>query len=168
MSSPYCGPPHARSRQEEHTICTAVGPGAVATVRRYGDTSPLHDPGLVRNSAQEQRRSCRSALQTTPKPTIVSPGFNITLSDEEGQGERAQCRRYTGDRRSPKPFGRITQDIRVIIARFFDPICGNDHPYISRQVRAPGSLALSPAALVSGRFCADHSYGRCNLGVMIG
>ena len=33
---------------------------------------------------------------------------------------------------SPKPFGRITLDIRVIIARVFDPICGDDHPYITR------------------------------------
>jgi hypothetical protein len=38
-----------------------------------------------------------------------------------------------GDRRSPKPFGRITQDTRVILARFFDPICGDDHPCISRS-----------------------------------
>jgi hypothetical protein len=30
----------------------------------------------------------------------------------------ANIRRYTGDRRSPKPFGRITQDTRVILARF--------------------------------------------------
>ena len=56
--------------------------------------------------------------------------------------ERAPARlirRYTGDRRSPKPFGRITQDTRVILASFFDPICGDDHPCISR------SVSLSPA-----------------------
>jgi hypothetical protein len=45
-------------------------------------------------------------------------------------------RRYTGDRRSPKPFGRITTDTRVILASFFDPICGDDHPCISRSVFA--------------------------------
>jgi len=45
----------------------------------------------------------------------------------------ARIRRYTGDRRSPKPFGRITQDTRVILASFFDPICGDDHPCISRS-----------------------------------
>jgi len=34
--------------------------------------------------------------------------------------------------RSPKPSRRITLDIRVIIARVFDPISGDDHPYITR------------------------------------
>src|SRR5262249_47518036 len=42
-------------------------------------------------------------------------------------------RRYTGDRRSPSPPGRITLDIRVIIADFFVSICGDDHPYITRS-----------------------------------
>jgi hypothetical protein len=31
----------------------------------------------------------------------------------------------------PSPPGHITLDIRVIIAGFFDPICGDDHPYHS-------------------------------------
>ena len=50
----------------------------------------------------------------------------------------AQNRRYTGDQRSPKPSGRITLDIRVMIARVFDPIRGDDHPYITRS----GSIRL--------------------------
>jgi hypothetical protein len=37
--------------------------------------------------------------------------------------------------RSPKPSGRITRYTRVIIAVFFDPICGDDHPCITRSVR---------------------------------
>jgi hypothetical protein len=40
--------------------------------------------------------------------------------------------------RSPKPSGRITLDIRVIIARVFDPICGDDHPYITGSARVTG------------------------------
>jgi len=47
----------------------------------------------------------------------------------------ARIRRYTGDRRSPSPSGRITLDIRVIIANIFGPVCGDDHPYITRYVR---------------------------------
>jgi hypothetical protein len=34
-------------RREDHTICTAVAPDAVFTVRTYG-TGPLYDPGLQR------------------------------------------------------------------------------------------------------------------------
>ncbi len=37
-------------RREEYTICTAVAPDAVFTVRTYG-TGPLYDPGLVRKSS---------------------------------------------------------------------------------------------------------------------
>jgi len=44
-------------------------------------------------------------------------------------------RRYMGDQRSPSPSGHITLDIRVILASFFGPICGDDHPYISRYAR---------------------------------
>src|SRR5262249_45390111 len=40
-----------------------------------------------------------------------------TVSEGEPGGERAKIRRYTGDRRSPKPFARITADTRVIITR---------------------------------------------------
>jgi hypothetical protein len=38
-----------------------------------------------------------------------------------------------GDRRSPSLLGHITPDIRVIIAHFFGPTCGDDHPYINRS-----------------------------------
>jgi hypothetical protein len=37
-------------RCEEYTICTAVAPDAVFTVRTYG-TWPAYDPGLLRKSA---------------------------------------------------------------------------------------------------------------------
>ena len=61
-------------------------------------------------------------------------------------------RPYTGDRRSPNPSGRITLDTRVIIANFFDLICGDDHPCITRSVRlrtivhSPVRTASSPEA----------------------
>jgi len=31
-------------RRDEYTICTAVAPDAVLTVRRYGDTTPAYGP----------------------------------------------------------------------------------------------------------------------------
>jgi hypothetical protein len=34
-----------RPRREEYTICTAVAPAAVFTVRTYGDKCPLYEPG---------------------------------------------------------------------------------------------------------------------------
>ena len=37
--------------------------------------------------------------------------------------------------RSPKPSWRITRHTRVIIAIFFDPICGDGHPCITRSAR---------------------------------
>ena len=56
------------------------------------------------------------------------------LEPANGRTEaRANIRRYTGDRRSPSPSGRITPDIRVIIAQFFGLICGDDHPCITRS-----------------------------------
>ena len=61
--------------------------------------------------------------------------FGIPRADSLRVRRRALNRRYTGDRRTPKPFGRITQDTRVILAKFFDPICGDDHPCISRSAR---------------------------------
>ena len=61
--------------------------------------------------------------------------------------KKAHSRRYTGDRRSPKPFGRITQDTRVILASFFDPICGDDHPCISRSGAFSGSVARAAPVL---------------------
>jgi hypothetical protein len=48
---------------------------------------------------------------------------------------RASIRRYTGDRRSPSPSGRITLDTQVIIADTFGPICGDDHPRITGSAR---------------------------------
>jgi hypothetical protein len=42
------------------TICTAVAPDAVLTVRTYG-TRPAYGPGLVRNFSHLQPRTPRSA-----------------------------------------------------------------------------------------------------------
>ena len=58
-----------------------------------------------------------------------------------------------GDRRSPSPSGHITLDIRVILAHIFGPICGDDHPYITRY-------ALKVPMLVPGR-CALSVMGSC-------
>jgi hypothetical protein len=69
--------------------------------------------------------------------------------------------------RSPKPFGRITLDIRVILASFFGPICGDDHPYITRSV---GSRSGMLVALRDDRWLRlprEIRYGRlkaCALG----
>jgi hypothetical protein len=72
-------------------------------------------------------------------------------------------RRYMGDRRSPSPSGHITLDIRVILASFFGPICGDDHPYITRSVAIPGHRAPPPCSPCVGgahppdsRLCADR------------
>src|SRR4029077_11856227 len=43
-------------RWEECTICTAVAPDAVLTVRTYG-TGPAHGPGLVRNFTLHEPRT---------------------------------------------------------------------------------------------------------------
>src|SRR5215472_13854634 len=68
-------------------------------------------------------------------------------------------RRYTGDRRSPKPFGRITQDTRVILASFFDPICGDDHPCISRYARlVMNDGAEPPTVAASGPLLSACTY----------
>ena len=48
-------------RRDECTICTAVAPEVVFTVRRYGDTSPAYGPGLVRNLSHYDHRIRRSA-----------------------------------------------------------------------------------------------------------
>src|SRR5690349_17531633 len=54
----------------------------------------------------------------SPPAGQARPAISITVSDADRIKERAPTRRYTGDRRSPKPFGRITQDTRVILASF--------------------------------------------------
>ena len=48
-------------RREEYTICTAVAPDAVFTVRTYGDTAPPYDPELVRRFTHDKPQTCRSA-----------------------------------------------------------------------------------------------------------
>ena len=58
-------------RCEEYTICTAVAPDAVFTVRTYG-TRPLYGPGLVRKSSSREPRTRRSQRRASPEPRIVS------------------------------------------------------------------------------------------------
>jgi hypothetical protein len=48
-------------RREQYTICTAVAPDVVLTVRTYGDNSPPYDPELVHRFAHDEPRTRRSA-----------------------------------------------------------------------------------------------------------
>jgi hypothetical protein len=48
-------------RWDEYTTCTAAAPNAVFTVHTYGDTTPLHGPGLVRRFIHHKPRNRRSA-----------------------------------------------------------------------------------------------------------
>jgi hypothetical protein len=58
-------------RREEYTICTAVAPDAVFTVRTYG-TRQLYGPGLVRKFSPPEPRTSRSQRRVSPEPRIVS------------------------------------------------------------------------------------------------
>jgi len=60
-------------------------------------------------------------------------------------------RRYTGDRRSPKPFGRITQDTRVILASF-------SIRYVEMITRV--SVDRAPLVALCGGQLADHGVDR--------
>ena len=51
-------------RPEDHTTCTAVAPGVVFTVRRYG-TRPLYGSRLVRKFSSHQLQTIRSAAPDT-------------------------------------------------------------------------------------------------------
>ena len=59
-------------RREECTICTAVAPDAVFTVRTYGDTSPAYEPGLVRNFSHREQRNRRSATRRVDQGQTVA------------------------------------------------------------------------------------------------
>jgi hypothetical protein len=69
-----------------------------------------------------------------PWPAHIWSFCTLTLA-QPAQRFAAPSRRYTGDRRSPSPSGRITLHTRVIIANFFGLICGDDHPCINRSAR---------------------------------
>ena len=59
-------------RRDECTICTAVAPDAVFTVRTYGDTSPAYGPGLARNFSDRNQRTGRSATRRVDQgPTVA-------------------------------------------------------------------------------------------------
>jgi hypothetical protein len=55
----------------EYTICTAVAPDAVFTVRTYG-TGPRYSPRLVRKSGQPTARTCRSENHPSLGPPNLS------------------------------------------------------------------------------------------------
>jgi hypothetical protein len=59
-------------RREECTICTAVAPDAVFTVRRYGDTGQAYGPGLVRKFPHRKPRTRRSQRHARHELMIVS------------------------------------------------------------------------------------------------
>jgi hypothetical protein len=69
-----CADPDSMSsdpRWDEYTICTAVAPDAVFTVRTYG-TRPLYGPGLVRRLARREPGTRRSERRASRKSLIVS------------------------------------------------------------------------------------------------
>jgi len=93
-----------------YLVCTQAGPLPEAAPQ------PAHPAAAGRSQSRAVIRTiCAREQPQEPRPPS------------------AQIRRYTGDRRSPKPFGRITLDTRVIIANFFEAICGDDHPCITRS-----------------------------------
>ena len=59
-------------RWEEYTICTAVAPDDVFTVRTYGDTRQLYEPRLVRTSSHHNPQKPRSAARKITQAEIVS------------------------------------------------------------------------------------------------
>ena len=59
------------ARCEEYTICAALAPDDVFTVRTYG-TRQLYDPGSVRKFRCREPRTCRSQRRVSPEPRIVS------------------------------------------------------------------------------------------------
>jgi hypothetical protein len=81
------------------------------------------------------QRSTPRAAQRAPPPTPGARTGHSACGTPRARNKAPPAPSRQGDRRSPKPFGRITQDTRVILARFFDPICGDDHPCISRSAR---------------------------------
>ncbi|TBM83552.1 hypothetical protein DIQ79_33745, partial [Mycolicibacterium smegmatis] len=58
-------------RRVDHTICTAVAPEAVFTVRTYA-TRAAYGPTLVRKFRPSRLRNCRSRTRHYPKPETVS------------------------------------------------------------------------------------------------
>jgi hypothetical protein len=70
--------------RDECTICTAVAPDPVFTVRRYGDIPLLYGPGLVRKFSHPDPRNRRSANwqpRTTKRVTSqVTASFRRPLT----------------------------------------------------------------------------------------
>ncbi len=72
-------------RREEYTICNALAPEAVFTVRTYGDTSAPYDRDLVHRFAHNEPGTRWSARRPYPQPMIVSQvRFEHTRSSRSG------------------------------------------------------------------------------------
>ena len=75
-SAPLCADPRCLIsrdlRREEYTICTAVAPDDVFTVRTYGDTRQLYGHRLVRTSSHHNPQKPRSAARKITQAEIVS------------------------------------------------------------------------------------------------
>src|SRR6266567_1047349 len=113
------------------------------------------DPGGPVGWRGSRRLGCEPI--PSPNPLIAATAIRAATHPHHGEADRARgrgrrcvsspdpidahTRRYTGDPRSPKPFGRITPDTRVILAEFFGLICGDDHPCITRSARAAAQTA---------------------------
>jgi subtilase family serine protease len=112
-----CGPGSAPSSPAQ----TAMPPG----------TRPRRDAPIALASITAGQATSFVANQRPAR----SPNWTIWTQQpaRTAQLSAVPIRRYMGDRRSPSPSGHITLDIRVILAHIFGPICGDDHPYITRS-----------------------------------
>ena len=87
-------------------------PGALRAPGAPPLRSPAPPPSAyaVANDPKDQQQPQNMPRQKRP--------FCALGHSKTSHRPAAPNRRYTGDRRSPKPFGRITQDTRVILASF--------------------------------------------------
>ena len=77
-------------RCEEYTICTAVAPDAVFTVRTYG-TRQLYDSALVRKFGSREPRTRRSQRRVSPEPTIMSQLRTARTAASPGEKSPSGC-----------------------------------------------------------------------------
>jgi hypothetical protein len=79
-------------RRDECTICTAVAPEAVFTVRTYA-TRPLYDPKLVRRSAPPTAQNTRSAHRAQLRPaTVIKVRSHCRRGeDQSGRDHGTEC-----------------------------------------------------------------------------
>jgi hypothetical protein len=128
-------------RREEYTICTAVAPDAVFTVRTYG-TRQLHDPGLVHKSSSHKPGTCRSQRRASPESRIVSQlrihyegSACLARSPPHPHLPQANGRvQQVHHRCSPAAWARVVADDRMDL-----PAQAQGPPAARRSPSSPGS-----------------------------